>query len=314
MTRWWCRSRARRCATRIGGSRWRSISRLPRTGSWCPGASRASSARTGVMWRASRSRSRNRGLPIDPGPPPYLDDPVTDAAFRGRAVDVIGYSALLDPDASTTIDIGPATRGNNPVGTDDGTGHAATRRRDCRTHPTRVACRLRAGHRRVLGRRTRIRDAARPLEHPGECVSDTPNIAIRVGGAGPHVDRLEWDVKLYFALNGALHDAAIAAWGARPLRLRASDLVDPLHGWAGQSTDSRPCRHSTPRPPAGGWSRGSGDRRVERTGRAPRSPPGACGEIAVSPGAATRRTRRRSEGGLAGSEPSNGSRTSAPPS
>jgi hypothetical protein len=29
------------------------------------------------------------------------------------------------------------------------------------------------------------------------------------------VDRLQWDVKLYLALNGAVHDAAIAAWGAK---------------------------------------------------------------------------------------------------
>jgi hypothetical protein len=29
------------------------------------------------------------------------------------------------------------------------------------------------------------------------------------------VDRLQWDVKLYFALNGAVHDAAIAAWGLK---------------------------------------------------------------------------------------------------
>jgi hypothetical protein len=29
------------------------------------------------------------------------------------------------------------------------------------------------------------------------------------------VDRLEWDVKLYLALNGAVHDAAIAAWGLK---------------------------------------------------------------------------------------------------
>jgi hypothetical protein len=27
--------------------------------------------------------------------------------------------------------------------------------------------------------------------------------------------RLAWDVKLYFALNGALHDAAVATWGAK---------------------------------------------------------------------------------------------------
>ena len=36
-------------------------------------------------------------------------------------------------------------------------------------------------------------------------------------------------MKLYFALNGALHDAAIATWGAkRDVRLRAPDLDDPL--------------------------------------------------------------------------------------
>jgi hypothetical protein len=29
------------------------------------------------------------------------------------------------------------------------------------------------------------------------------------------VDRLEWDVKLYLALNGAVHDAAVAAWGVK---------------------------------------------------------------------------------------------------
>ena len=29
------------------------------------------------------------------------------------------------------------------------------------------------------------------------------------------LDRLEWDVKVYFALNGAVHDAAIAAWGLK---------------------------------------------------------------------------------------------------
>jgi hypothetical protein len=37
----------------------------------------------------------------------------------------------------------------------------------------------------------------------------------RIGGAGPEVDRLEWDVKLYFALNAALHDAACAAWSVK---------------------------------------------------------------------------------------------------
>ena len=46
-------------------------------------------------------------------------------------------------------------------------------------------------------------------------VSDSPGFELRIGDAGPEVDRLEWDVKLYFALNGAVHDAAVAAWGRR---------------------------------------------------------------------------------------------------
>ena len=32
---------------------------------------------------------------------------------------------------------------------------------------------------------------------------------------GDPVDRLEWDVKIGLTMNGALHDAAIAAWGAK---------------------------------------------------------------------------------------------------
>src|SRR3990170_3552326 len=46
-------------------------------------------------------------------------------------------------------------------------------------------------------------------------VSDQLAPNLRIGGTGPTVDRLEWDVKLYFALNGATHDAAIAAWGLK---------------------------------------------------------------------------------------------------
>ena len=44
-------------------------------------------------------------------------------------------------------------------------------------------------------------------------VSDSPGA--RSGSAGSRLDRLEWDVKLYFALNGAVHDAAVAAWGVK---------------------------------------------------------------------------------------------------
>jgi hypothetical protein len=37
----------------------------------------------------------------------------------------------------------------------------------------------------------------------------------RLGGSGPLLGDLEWDVKLYLALNGGLHDAAVVAWGIK---------------------------------------------------------------------------------------------------
>ena len=37
----------------------------------------------------------------------------------------------------------------------------------------------------------------------------------REHGVGPELDPLEWDVKAYFKLGGAMHDAAITAWGIK---------------------------------------------------------------------------------------------------
>ncbi|MEZ4607098.1 MAG: vanadium-dependent haloperoxidase [Deinococcales bacterium] len=46
-------------------------------------------------------------------------------------------------------------------------------------------------------------------------VSDHPLFEKRFKGEGPILDKLEWDVKAYFALGGALHDAAVTAWGIK---------------------------------------------------------------------------------------------------
>ena len=50
--------------------------------------------------------------------------------------------------------------------------------------------------------------------------------------------RLEWDVKLYFALNGAVHDAAVVAWGvkARYDSVRPISIIRYMGG-KGQSSD-----------------------------------------------------------------------------
>lgn len=156
------------------------------------------------------------GLPIDPGPPPYLNDPVSDSEFRSAAVDIIRYSSLLDPDATTRIDIGPESRGNSPVGTDERNGHAVNPATGVPYAPNRV---FHADYGRVIAEFWADGpDSETPPGHwntLANAVSDKMNTSLPIVDTGQYGDRLEWDVKLYFALNGALHDAAIAAWGSK---------------------------------------------------------------------------------------------------
>ena len=46
-------------------------------------------------------------------------------------------------------------------------------------------------------------------------VNDHPQLERKFEGQGEELDHLEWDVKAYFALGGAMHDAAITAWGIK---------------------------------------------------------------------------------------------------
>lgn len=46
-------------------------------------------------------------------------------------------------------------------------------------------------------------------------VSDNPALIKRFKGEGPVLSDLEWDVKSYLILGGAMHDVAIAAWGSK---------------------------------------------------------------------------------------------------
>jgi hypothetical protein len=179
------------------------------------------------------------GTPIDPGPPPLLGDPDTDAAFKQAAVDVLRDSSQLDPADGIEIDISPGALGNNALGTNDGTGHSTN---PATGEPYDTAPTMAADFYRVLAEYWA--DGPTSETPPGHWnlianrVADTPGFERRLAGAGPEVDPLEWDVKTYFALNGAVHDAAIAAWG-----LKANyDSVRPISmirylGGLGQSSD-----------------------------------------------------------------------------
>ena len=46
-------------------------------------------------------------------------------------------------------------------------------------------------------------------------VSDHPQFEKRFRGQGDVLDDLEWDVKACFLMGGAMHDAAVTAWGAK---------------------------------------------------------------------------------------------------
>ena len=174
-----------------------------------------------------------------PGPPPRLHDPDTDAAFKQAAVDVIRASSELDPNDGVTIDISPAGLGNNPLGTNDGSGYDRNPVTGRPYAPARVR---QADFRRVIAEFWA--DGPHSETPPGHWnvlanqVSDNPLTAKRVGGSGPAVDDLEWDVKLYFSLNAAVHDAAVGCWGTK----RVYDSARPISmirymGGLGQSSD-----------------------------------------------------------------------------
>jgi hypothetical protein len=172
---------------------------------------------------------------VDPGAPPQLGD----ALFSERVVQIIQRSSWLDPEDGVTIDISPGAIGNNPLGTNDGTGHPTNPVTGQPYAPNVVK---RGDYGRVLAEYWA--DGPRSETPPGHWnvvandVGDRLGRPLRIAGLGRELNRLEWDVKLYFALNGALHDAAIACWGVK----RKYDYVRPISmirymGGRGQSSD-----------------------------------------------------------------------------
>ncbi len=171
------------------------------------------------------------GLAVDPGPPPLLGDQLTDAVLKDLLIEIIRDSALLDPRLGTTIDISPGALGANDLGTNNGTGRPINPVTGQPYAP------------QVVNLADFMR-AATQFWADGPA-SETPpghwNVIaneLRIGGTGPVVDRLEWDVKLYLAMNGAVHNAAIAAWGLKGYydSSRPISLVRYMGG-LGQSSD-----------------------------------------------------------------------------
>ena len=152
---------------------------------------------------------------------------------------MLAYSSQLTAADGAKLDISPGKLLNNPLGTNNGTGHPANPVTG-RAYPNNVV--NRGDYARVLAEYWA--DGPSSETPPGHWnlvfnqISDHPLTTHRFLGAGAPLRRLEWDVTGYLALNAAMHDAACAAWtlkwqydSARPIT-----MIRYLAG-KGQSSD-----------------------------------------------------------------------------
>ena len=190
----------------------------------------------------------------DPGPPPFIDTtmktPLGEEYKWGHALVSI-WSSHLDHTDGDSVDISPASFGNFDLdncpnnfpdyrtfydtidGGDPGIGHALNPVTGMPYTPQIVP---RGDYARVLAEFWA--DGPDSETPPGHWftllnyVSDHPMFTKRMEGIGDTLDDLEWDVKTYLVMAGAMHDCAVAAWGDQGLvRLPATGL--------GHSNDGR---------------------------------------------------------------------------
>ncbi|MEM7736636.1 MAG: vanadium-dependent haloperoxidase [Deinococcota bacterium] len=167
----------------------------------------------------------------DPGAPPYLGvSPEDTDAYIWNFATVAHFSADLDP-ASRLIDISPASLGNvNTLPQNQaeyesfytfeggmmGSGYDVNPVTGETYDPQLVPL---GDYARVLAEYWA--DGPDSETPPGHWftilnyVSDHPAFVRRWAGQGDILDPLEWDVKAYFTLGGAMHDAAVASWGIK---------------------------------------------------------------------------------------------------
>jgi hypothetical protein len=186
---------------------------------------------------------------IDPGPPPYFGG-ASHNQFVKEVVAVITAASHLTPDDGVTMDISPGGFGNNSLDFAGAYGNGQLDIYDGKGYTNNPITGLpyapemvkRGDFARVLAEFWA--DGPNSDTPPGHWnvlanyIADHPLTVKRIAGAGPVVDDLEWDVKVYFALNAAVHEAACACWAAKRVYdgWRPIGAIRYLAG-LGQSTD-----------------------------------------------------------------------------
>ena len=167
----------------------------------------------------------------DPGPPPRAHGIYADM-YKWNYALVAVWSGHLDQNDGVMIDISPASNGNTqalPATFDEypdfydlvngGVRHSGHPVNPVTGAPYAPQIVPRGDYTRALAEFWA--DGPSSETPPGHwftifnTVSKHPLLERRWGGAGPEVGPLEWDVRGYFALGGAMHDVAICAWGIK---------------------------------------------------------------------------------------------------
>ncbi|MBC2606791.1 FG-GAP-like repeat-containing protein [Pelagicoccus albus] len=170
----------------------------------------------GVNWREvgtfAMAKTSHNTIGFDPGPPP-LWATETHQAYVDAALEVIRYSSALDPANDELIDISPGALLNNSLGRNDGVGRLVNPVTGEAYPENKVKL---ADYGRILAEFWA--DGPASETPPGHWntihneISDSPNFQRKYMGKGEELDKLQWDIRAYLALNGGLHDAAVAAW------------------------------------------------------------------------------------------------------
>ncbi|MDT0593771.1 carbohydrate binding domain-containing protein [Glaciecola petra] len=164
----------------------------------------------------------------DPSMPPQVDSGTYKWAFSLVSI----WSSYLDPSNNQVIDISPASIGNTqllPAQFDEyvdyydlnngfglNQGYVVNPKTGAPYTPEYVPV---GDYTRVLAEYWA--DGPDSETPPGHwfvilnSVTEHPLLERKWNGAGVELSNLEWDVKSYFVLGGAMHDSAIAAWGAK---------------------------------------------------------------------------------------------------
>jgi len=164
----------------------------------------------------------------DPGPPPLLGTASAEDYLDGFEMVAI-WSSHLDPGDGVMWDVSPAAQGNAPLaqpgewrqfydvegGGDWGTGYAVN---PVTGQPYAPQIVPRGDYVRVLAEFWA--DGPQSETPPGHWFTIANYVSDqlpekRLLGTGPALGDLEWDVKLYLALGGTMHDVAVAVWGMK---------------------------------------------------------------------------------------------------